>query len=47
MICTMLVGRKMTGQIYDMELITEEQVQYKYDYLVLAPNIRKEVDICS
>lgn len=42
MICTMLVeGKKMTGQIYDMELVTEEQVQYEYDYLVLAPNIEK------
>lgn len=31
----------MTGQIYDMELIIEEQEPYEYDYLVLAPNIER------
>lgn len=34
-------GEKMSGQIYDMELIAEEQIYYKYDYLVLAPNVEK------
>ena len=31
----------MTGQIYDMELVIREQVQYNYDYFLLAPNIEK------
>lgn len=31
----------MTGQIYDMELVAKKQVQYEYDYLLLAPNIEK------
>ncbi len=31
----------MTGQIYDMELVAKEQVQYEYDYFLLAPNIEK------
>ncbi len=31
----------MTRQIYDMELITGKDLEYKYDYLLLAPNLEQ------